>query len=150
MKDSYIPKGGGPLVEMGNHRAYVKAQSTETVGSFSLSHVHADAGGGVPPHIHRREDEAFYILEGRFQFLVGERAFEAGPDDTILGPRDVAHGWQCISPEGGRLLIFFAPGANMEAFGFAFAQRISSREAVEPAMMAALAAEYGIEMLPHH
>ncbi|MBC7806083.1 MAG: cupin domain-containing protein [Akkermansiaceae bacterium] len=150
MKDFYVPKASGPIVEMGNHRGYVNVRSETTVGGFSMSHVQVDADGGVPPHIHRREDEAFYVLEGLFEFIVGADAFIAGPDDTVVGPRDVMHTWRCISPEGGRVLIFFTPGANMEAFAFGFAQKVSEFAVAGPAAMAAFAAQYGIEMLPPH
>lgn len=104
MKDFYIPKGDGPLIEMGNHRSYVKVYSETTVGGFLLSDVLVDADGGMPHYMHRLEDEMFYILEGRFHFLIGQRTIIAGPGDTLLARRDIRHAWQCVSPEGGRLL----------------------------------------------
>lgn len=150
MQKFYIPQGSGPFVEMGDHRGYIKVPSETTVGGFNLTDVHADANGGVPPHIHRREDEAFYILEGNFKFLIGEKTVMAGPGDTVVGPRDITHAWECVSSEGGRLLIFFTPGANMEAFALAASQQGSASAPVDPALMVAVAAQYGIEMLPLH
>lgn len=150
---AYVPAGDGPFVALGDHRGWVKMNADQTGGDFLLFEVQADYQGGVPPHIHHREDETFYILEGHIQFQVGDKTMEVGPGDTVFGPRSVPHAWRTLSPEGSRLLILFTPGANFQAFGMGMAQQGADPQAdmADPAKAAAfvaLAARHGIEMLP--
>ncbi len=48
-----------------------KIPSQQTGGAYALFEATANPGAGPPPHVHHREDEAFYVLEGEYQFLVG-------------------------------------------------------------------------------
>lgn len=148
-----VPAGDGPFIELGDHRANIKVSAQNAGGAFILLDTEVDPGGNVLPHVHTREDETFYILEGRFAFLVGDRAITAGPGDTVFAPRNLAHTWRCIGPELGRVLVLISPGENFEAFGIAMAQRgfVPSAAMADPAartQFMALARQYGIEMLP--
>src|SRR5687767_7820170 len=88
-----VPAGTGPYVELGDHRGHIKLSARSTGGAFLLVDTEVDPGGNVPPHIHRREDETFHILEGRFVFRVDEQTISAGPGDTVFAPRNLAHTW---------------------------------------------------------
>lgn len=106
----------------------------------------------MPPHVHTREDEVFYVLSGRFAFVIGDRAVEAGPGDCVLAPRHLPHTWRCLGPEPGRLLSLITPAANFQAFILAMAQ-VSGIAPSDPASLdinkaLALSARHGIEMLP--
>jgi len=46
-----------------------KITSERTSGAYSLFEVVSEPGGGPPPHVQHREDEAFYVLEGEYEFL---------------------------------------------------------------------------------
>ena len=148
-----VPAGTGPFVELGDHRGHITVSAQSTDGAFLLVDTQVDPDGGVPPHLHRREDETFSILEGRFAPEVGGQSTLAGPGDTVFAPRGLAHSWRCVSPEGGRFLILITPGDNFEAFALAMAQRsfipaAAMAEADSAAAFMALAARYGIGMLP--
>jgi quercetin dioxygenase-like cupin family protein len=150
---SYVPAGEGPYFDMGDHRVWGKVGSAQTGGAFLLAEVEADPGAGVPPHIHSREDETFFILSGRFALAVGDRMIEAGPGDTVFAPRNLPHAWQCVGETAGRLLALITPGANFEAFsaemaaGGALVGDAMATPASAAAFMA-ITARYGIEMLP--
>lgn len=149
----HVPANEGIYVDLGDHRAWGKVGAQHTGNAFLFSETQADKNGGVPPHIHHREDETFHILEGRFIFQLGERTVEVGAGDTIFAPRNIKHAWQCISEDGGRMLILFTPGDNFQAFAMAMAEQNASpaRDMEDPnaaAAFVALAAQYGIEMLP--
>ena len=45
----------------------------------------------APLHLHTREDEYSYILEGRMGALLGDEVVEAGPGDLVFKPRDQWH-----------------------------------------------------------
>ena len=56
----------------------IKAAGEDTDGTFTLFELTAAPRFGPPPHIHHREDEVYYVLEGEFEFLDNDRAFTAG------------------------------------------------------------------------
>ena len=148
-----VAAGAGPAVELGDHRGHIKVSARHSGGDFVLVETRADPQGGVPPHVHTREDETFYILEGRFAIQVGEQTVEVGPGDTVFAPRDVVHSWYCVSDTPGRFVLLISPGANFEAFAIAMAQRgfVPAQAMADPATAAefmGLAARYGIGMLP--
>lgn len=144
-----VHAGTGRYVDVGDHRGYFTVSAQTTGGALSIVETEVDPHGGVPPHIHRREDETFYILSGRFTFGIGEETIDAGPGDSVFAPRNLAHTWQCISAEGGRMLVLLTPGDNFEAFAIEMAEHgiVPSDPASLPKLLA-LAERYGIEMLP--
>ena len=64
----------------------IKARSADTGGAFGLVEAHFPEGFGPPLHVHSREDEGFYILEGRVRFRQGAEDFVAGPGTFVWGP----------------------------------------------------------------
>lgn len=62
------------------------------------------APGHAPPlHLHRNEDEAFYVLEGSMRFRRGAEAFDVGPGDFVVVPSGVPHAF-VVGPDGVRAL----------------------------------------------
>src|SRR5262245_2216032 len=49
------------------------ATGEDTDGKYALWEAVVPPGGGPPPHVHSREEEGFYVLEGEVTFLVGDR-----------------------------------------------------------------------------
>ena len=79
---------------------YVLLTGEDTEGRFALIENENPPGVGPPPHVHRNEDEAFHVLEGRVAFevdgdrVVGEAApailelaDEVDADAVLLGVR---------------------------------------------------------------
>ena len=73
-------------------------------------------GGGAPPNHHAGEDENFFILEGRFSFMLNGETFEAGPGEFVKIPDGALHAFTCISETPGRFLQINAPGHAHEMF----------------------------------
>ena len=65
-------------------------------------------------HLHFRQDEWFYVLEGQVHFQIGDARFIAGPGDSIFGPRNVPHMWSRQPQQ--RLLDVFPPAGTMEEY----------------------------------
>jgi quercetin dioxygenase-like cupin family protein len=84
------------------------ATGEETQGKFALIEAVGRNGNDPPPHIHRREDEILYILEGEIAVSVGDRTIKGGPGTMIFLPRDVRHSFTTES-EHGRMLILLSP-----------------------------------------
>jgi mannose-6-phosphate isomerase-like protein (cupin superfamily) len=67
------------------------ADSTDTSGQFALLEMKGGAGGEPPLHVHRNEDELFYILEGHLKVLRGNEEITLNPGQSAFLPRNVAH-----------------------------------------------------------
>jgi quercetin dioxygenase-like cupin family protein len=136
-----------PWIELGDHRARPLISSRQS-GAFLLCEVEVDFMGGVPPHVHGREDETFVVLEGDFQITTGEQTVGARAGDTAFGPRGIPHTWHCTSESGGRLLLLVTPGENFESFLVQMGQEtITPSDPASMAKLFALAEEHGLTML---
>src|SRR5207248_4212292 len=73
-------------------------------------------GGGVPPHIDHREDEAFYVLDGRYEFRIGDqvRICEAG--EFAFVPMGTPQAFTNVGADLGRLLVVVSPAGILEAY----------------------------------
>ena len=91
----------------------IKASADTTGGAFAI--VEEIAPLDTPLHVHEREDEVFYVLEGHHVVEVGDTAFRLGPGDLAFGPRGVPHAQRRVVPRTGRLLTMFSP-AGFEGF----------------------------------
>ena len=90
------------------------AESKDTGGSFALLEATLKPGNEPPPHIHEREDELFYVLEGAFDVFVGDEAFQLQAGGCVFMPRLRPHGFIIRSPRF-RMLALFQPG-GVEAY----------------------------------
>lgn len=72
-------------------------------------------GPWTVPHVHRRMEESFYVLEGTFAFTCGDRDVEAKEGALVRVPRGTPHVMRA-GPGGGALLALFAPGGLEEMF----------------------------------
>ena len=66
-------------------------------------------GGGPPPHVQTKEEEAFYILEGEITFWVDDQEVVAPKGTYINMPKGVKHNFKNQTNNNGRILFFFAP-----------------------------------------
>jgi quercetin dioxygenase-like cupin family protein len=85
------------------------ATSEETQGQFALIEAVGRRGNVPPPHIHRREHEITYVLEGEIVFSVADRTIKGTPGTMIFLPRDERHSFT-IESEQLRMLILVTPG----------------------------------------
>ena len=68
------------------------------------------AGRPVAPlHLHRGDDEAWYVLEGRLGFRIGDEVVEAGPGEAVLAPRGMAHTYWNAGGTPARYLVVMSP-----------------------------------------
>jgi len=130
------------------------ATGEQTGGSYSLAEARVLPGGGPPPHIHHREDESFFILEGEVTFHLGAQRVVARAGSFLLGPRGIPHAFKNESQAPARMLIQVSP-AGFERFMAGFATPVASYDSppvpVTPADLQKLlevAPKFGIEILP--
>jgi quercetin dioxygenase-like cupin family protein len=81
----------------------VKASRASTGGQLTL--IESRTWGGAPLHVHTREDEYFYVVEGTLTVRIGEERFEAGPRSFVFLPRGIPHEWDVVGDEATVLLM---------------------------------------------
>ena len=144
-----IPKvlasGEGKRLQILAEVGWVKLSGGETGGAYAIMEGQTPPGAGPPPHRHLREDEAFYILEGEYEFNVGGQKIHAPSGTFVFGPRGLAHSFKNIGTTPARMLIVTQP-AGIEKF-FEEVSQLASSGPPEPSQLRALAANYGIEVL---
>ena len=125
----------------------------ETGGAYFVMEAQVPPGGGPPPHIHRHEDETFYIVEGECDFLLGEETITAGPGDFVNIPRGAVHRFHNGGTAPTRLILTFTP-ANIEHFFEETLERVLDPSQAPPdnidevaARYVAAAPKYGLEFV---
>lgn len=91
-----------------------RATGASIGGAYALFDSLVLPGGG-PPHIHHREDEAFYGLGGEFEFLAGDRWIQAPPGSFVHVPKGALHTLRNAGDGVGRLLTLVVP-ARLDKF----------------------------------
>jgi len=134
--------------------ATVKATGKQTDGRYTLVEV-LEPEGEQPFHVHHREDEGFWVLEGELTFEVGEETIKASPGTFLFGPRDVPHRYTVDS--GPAKLLFILSPAGFEEFIYATSEPARKYtlppspegppSEAEMEQLAAVAREYGAELL---
>jgi quercetin dioxygenase-like cupin family protein len=94
----------------------IKARAEDTGGALGLVEAtFHHRGFGPPLHVHSREDEAFYVLEGQIRFRQADDEFVGGPGTWVWGPRGVPHALK-VESEGARALVMVTPGGFERMF----------------------------------
>lgn len=130
----------------------IKAAGASTAGRATVIENWAPRGHGSPLHVHRREDEWFYVLSGELTFWVDGEVTVATAGSFVYGPRDVPHTFLVTSDEA-RFLLVLEP-AGFEEFVLAVSEPATSLtlppasvELPSVEALAAAAAQHGIEIL---
>jgi len=87
----------------------IKARAEDTAGALGLVEATFYKGFGPPLHVHHREDEGFYVIDGQIRFRQGDDEFVAGPGSWVWGPRGVPHTFM-VESDMTRALIAACPG----------------------------------------
>ena len=128
-----------------------KARGPETGGAYAIVEATVPPGQGPPPHVHHAEDECFYVLEGTFSLLDGDRTLEGGPGSFLRVPKGRLHTFKNVGQGPGRVLLVVSP-AGLDDFWVAIgtpAADLLNPPAPEPGAMArafALAPRYHLEL----
>ncbi len=107
-----LTAGEGEAIWYVNNRATILASAAQTGGAFGLVHMQVAVGHGPPLHVHRAEDEAFWILEGQLTVRCGDEEFAAGPGSFVYTPRSVPHTFRLDGGTPARLLVLLTPGGG--------------------------------------
>lgn len=110
-------------------------------GALGLVHMDLPAGDMPPLHVHRDEDEGFYVLAGALTLYQPGESVTLGSGDFFLAQNGVPHAYQ-VGPDGAQVLVMSAPS------GFErFVAAVGELDELSPEILGGVAADYGIEIL---
>lgn len=145
-----IAPGEGERIWIVGDTMTFKATGATTGGKLVLFENLTVPGGGPPPHVHTREDEFFFVLDGTFEIRVGDKFHILGAGGYAYVPRGTVHNFRNIAETACRILVGFTP-AGIEGF-FRESGRPATDDGPAPpvdddeiARTMAAARKYGIE-----
>ena len=128
------------------------ATGEDTNGKYALWEAVVPPGGGPPPHVHSREEEGFYVLEGEITFQIGDRRLVASAGTFANMPVGTTHSFKNEGGKPAKMLISIAP-AGLEKMFFEVGVPVPpgattatppTKEEIEKLL--AVAPKYGIEI----
>ncbi|GAC1613778.1 MAG: hypothetical protein NVS9B1_22630 [Candidatus Dormibacteraceae bacterium] len=147
-----VANGTGEALWWFGTLAEIKVRAADTGGLCSIVEVTCGPGYEAQLHVHHREDEGFWVLDGSVTFEVGGATIEAGTGDYAFGPRGVPHRFK-VGDRGCRMLFILTPGGFedlIRATGAAAPTRtVPSHDGPPPDIerVKAIVAAHGCELL---
>ena len=99
-----------PLKDRSQSGTTVRISSRQTEGAYCVCEMTTMPGEGVPQHVHDRDEEFYYILEGAYEMQTGDERFTAEAGSLVVIPRDVPHQFRNAGQVPARALMIFRPG----------------------------------------
>jgi quercetin dioxygenase-like cupin family protein len=126
------------------------AEGEDTGGRLTVFEILFPPDSGPPLHVHEREDEAFYVLEGSLSVRMSDEEFEASAGSFVFQPRGIPHTFKS-SGEGARVLLLVTPSGferyfralSRPAEAMALPPPVGSPSPEQVARMGAALAEHG-------
>ena len=141
-----VERGDGKPIHVGGDEVTIKISSSDTGGAFAVFEGRTRPLHGPPLHLHRHQDETWYVLEGEYRFEVDGQEIYAGAGATVFAPRGSRHTFQNIGSTYGRMVTTVVPG-GLDDF-FEEADAAAPRGTVpDPAKMFPIFEKYGLELL---
>jgi quercetin dioxygenase-like cupin family protein len=111
-----VSPSDGHAILLEDIRHLFKLTAKDTGGAFSLMEASIEPGRLIPPHVHSREDELFYVLEGELGVRIGDQAYHLGPGSYVFAPRGIPHALWNAGTQPNRGLAFISPGGLEKYF----------------------------------
>lgn len=110
------PGGGNPFALPTRGHGTVKLGTPGSSGTLTVLELVMESGQGPGLHVHSREHELWYVLEGEFRFLLGDSLVHEPTGGLAFGPRGTPHTFQNIGAGTGRLLVITGPSGLEDFF----------------------------------
>lgn len=121
-----------------------KITGEDTGGAMDVFVVDVAPRGGPPLHVHHAQEEAVYVLKGRYKIRAGDEIFYCGEGGFAYLPAGVPHAFLNLTDQAGQIIVVYTPGGGhrfYEEFGPA-ARSGADREA-----LAAIFTRHGMSLL---
>lgn len=149
----HVPPGEGKTLWVVGELLTLKVAGEDTDGAFAVAEEITPPQGGPPPHVHSREDETFYVLEGELEFMVGDRTIPVTAGSVVYGPRGILHAFKNVGATPSRMLVLITP-AGLEKFFEEVGEPATDPSSLPPIgpeeieRLLAAAPKYGVEIPP--
>jgi quercetin dioxygenase-like cupin family protein len=140
-----VQAGRGRVLSVLGERVTLKLTGEESDGGVAVVEIATPPQVGPPLHVHQREDETLYVLEGMYEIRVGGRMIPAPPGTFAFLPREIPHSYTNVGYRTGRLLVTIAP-AGFEQF-FEDVNANSPDAPVDRDRLRAIGRNYGLDIL---
>jgi quercetin dioxygenase-like cupin family protein len=140
--------GEGKTISVLGDKYNFKAVAKDTAGAYGLWEMTALAAApGTPPHIHEREDEAFYVLEGELTFQIGERTVQAAAGTFAFAPRGIVHKFSNPGSKAAKALVIVSPAGFEKALDEMSAVAPGGDQPPEMDKLLVIANKYGLKIV---
>ncbi|MCL6708171.1 cupin domain-containing protein [Pseudomonas sp. R2.Fl] len=130
-----------------------RAAAADTDGRFSIVETVTAPGAGAPPHT-QQDEEAFLVLDGAYDFLLGDTWMNCGPGEFVFVRPGTPHAFRNPTGRPSKMLVINLPGGQHENFFLAVSDRLPPGTTEIPPMtppdlprIGAAAARHGITFL---
>jgi len=121
----------------------VKISGEQTDGRYAVIEEVSPIGGGPPLHVHRHEDEVFYVLGGDLELQLGDQRVRAKAGSTAYLPRDIPHTFRNVGTTPSKVLMVITPARLVGFF-----DEVHSLTKPTPEQVMELGKKYGLTFLP--
>lgn len=138
----HVPAGQGPCIRYGGQEMNVKVSAAQSNGELTVIEDVVPPNSGPPLHVHEKENESYYVLDGEFEFVCGQDHVSGGPGTFVFAPRGLPHRYKNIGTTPGRILFAFTPAGVEEFFS-----EVAAQPELNPQIMGEIARRHGITLL---
>ncbi len=108
--------GEGEVLPGTDVRNTIKVPTTATDGALAAFEETTQPGMGPPVHVHRHQWEYFRVLDGEFEFLIGEHRYRAPAGTVAVVPPNTRHGFVNVAPTDSTLEFLVTPAAEIDEY----------------------------------
>jgi mannose-6-phosphate isomerase-like protein (cupin superfamily) len=150
----FEPAADQPAYWIADHRMTVLIPGEQTNNAYTVLEALVVPGGGPPPHIHHRENELFYVLDGDITIFAGEQTVRASAGTCVHIPVGTVHTFRNEGGGPARMVIMYAPAGFEKYFSIAGTPASHGDETAPPVAQEtverlwAYAAQFNLEILP--
>lgn len=137
-----VAAGEGEVLDVLGSKVTIKLDGSDTQNLFSMFEIEDPAGMTGPLHIHHADSEAFYVLEGAYEFHIGDRVERATAGSFVYVPKGSPRKRRNYAQTTGRVLAITATSGHEH-----FYREIAAMKSFDPARLEVVGRRYGIEMV---
>ena len=127
-KATAAPSSGGRKIHVLGQEITIKLTCRETDGEYFVFEAITSPGVGMALHVHCQEDEFFRVLEGEFEFQLGQQTQKVTAGAMVILPKNIPHAFRNVGTKPGRTFWTVVPGANFEKFFEELGSRPADKE----------------------
>jgi mannose-6-phosphate isomerase-like protein (cupin superfamily) len=139
-------RADGRSINVLGNEVTIRIASRDTGGAFTVFEGQTQPLQGPPLHLHRDQDECWYILEGDYKFEVDGQEIYAGAGATVFAPRGRRHTFQNVGTTPGRIITTVVPG-GLDVFFEELEAAAPHGTVPDPAKLIPIFDRHGLELL---